>query len=68
MSHTLRIKHLEESYRVLVSKIEAMENGTEPDQDKLATLFEHKDTLYKELVKARKQQYDAADYVEFDDE
>lgn len=35
MAHTLHIKHLEESYRVLNNNIEAMENSAEPDQGKL---------------------------------
>ena len=68
MSHTLHIKHLEESYRVLNINIEAMENSAEPDQGKLTKMYEHKDVLYKELGKARKQQHEANDFVEFDDD
>lgn len=31
-------------------------------------MYEHKDVLYKELIKARKQQHEANEYVEFDDD
>jgi hypothetical protein len=65
MSHTLRIKHLEESCRVLGNKIEAMENSPEPDQGKLTTMYEHKESLNKDLIKAKKQQHE---YMEIDDD
>jgi prefoldin subunit 5 len=70
MKHTLHVKHLEESCRVLNNNIETMENSTEPDQGKLAKMYEHKEILDKELAKARKQQHAnfKMDYVEFDDE
>jgi len=67
MPYSLRVKHLEESYRVLCVKIETLENK-EPDSEGLTKLYEHKESLYKDLVKMRRAQHEAGDYVEQDDD
>ena len=67
MPYRTRIRTLEESYNIVQSQIEVLEQSENPDKKKLSELREYKEKYLAQLREYRKAQYDEDQRVDFDD-
>ena len=68
MTYSNRIKTLEESYRLVESQIENLEQSDNPDVDKLTKLRDIRNKYLSELRIMRRAQYEDSQSVNFDDD
>lgn len=68
MSYHGRIKHLEETHRVLDKKIDGLESTGKFEDGELVRLKKHRLIIRDELNRLRREQHEAAQTVTFEDD